>query len=313
VGVRVIVRDWLSANHIVLLQPGCNVVVDTGHVSRAQETLERLRSPQFLGEGPLHLIVNTHCHSDHMGGNALLARTYHAPVAVPSGEAPLIRSWDTRRLWLEYADQRSERFTVGEELHPDAFCQWGGLRWQAIAAPGHDMGALVFYCADEGLLISGDALWENGFGIVMPQEPEALAATRDTLEALAKLDVRVVIPGHGPPFSDFSGAMERAFSRLQAFEADPLRMARGVLKAMLTFMLLERGRLPVSTLAAYLDGVAIYREYNTLYFGLRPQGLADLLVGELSRTGAIRRSGAFLLPGDAILGLERSYKRQDAL
>jgi len=82
---------------------------------------------------------------------------------------------------------------------------------------------------------------------------------------------------------------------------------------MLTFMLLERGRLPVSTLAAYLDGVAIYREYNTLYFGLRPQALADLLVGELSRTGAIRRSGAFLLPGDAILRLERSYKRQDAL
>jgi len=66
---------------------------------------------------------------------------------------------------------------------------------------------------------------------------------------------------------------------------------------MLTFSLLERGRLPFSTLAAYLDGIPIFREYNALYFGLSAQALADLLVQELSRAGAIRRSGAFLLPG----------------
>jgi glyoxylase-like metal-dependent hydrolase (beta-lactamase superfamily II) len=159
------------------------------------------------------------------------------------------------------------------------------------------MGALMFYCAAEGVLISGDALWENGFGIVMPDQPGALAATRGTLEQLAKLDVRIVIPGHGQPFSDFSAALERSFSRLRALEADPMRMARNVLKVMLTFSLLERGRLPLSTLAAYLDGIPIYREYNALYFGLSAQALADLLVQELTRAAAIRRSGAFLLPG----------------
>jgi glyoxylase-like metal-dependent hydrolase (beta-lactamase superfamily II) len=296
-GVRVLVRDWLSANNIILLQSGHNVLVDTGYVSRAHEMLEKLRDPQLLGDRPLHLIANTHCHSDHMGGNALLSRTYGAAIAVPEGEAPLIRNWDTRALWLDYADQRSERFEVSEELRAGGVYRWGELSWQAIAAPGHDMDALVFYCEDEGILISGDALWENGFGIVMPDQPGGLAAARDTLEQLAKLDVRIVIPGHGQPFSDFGFALERNFARLRAFEADEARTARHVLKVMLTFSLLERGRLPASTLAAYLDGIPIYREYNAQYFGLSAQALAELLVQELTRAGAIRRSGAFLLPG----------------
>ena len=111
--VRVIVRDWLNANNIVLLQPGHNVVVEIGYLSHAHHTLALLRQPQHLGAEPLQLVVNTHCHSDHMGGNALLARTYGCPVAVPEGEAALIRNWDTRALWLDFADQRADRFAVG--------------------------------------------------------------------------------------------------------------------------------------------------------------------------------------------------------
>ncbi len=34
----------------------------------------------------------------------------------------------------------------------------------ALAAPGHDMGALVFYNPEHRILISGDALWQNGYG-----------------------------------------------------------------------------------------------------------------------------------------------------
>lgn len=294
--VRILVRDWLNANNIILLQPDRNVVVDTGYVSHAHDTLVRLRQPQYLGGEPLHLVVNTHCHSDHMGGNALLARTYGCPVAVPEREAPLIRNWDTRALWLDYADQRGERFTVGEELLAGREYSWGGLSWLAIAAPGHDMGALVFYCEEARLLISGDALWENGFGIVLPDQPGALAAARETLEHLSTLDIDAVIPGHGEPFTGIAAALERSLKRVEAFEADPVRMARHVLKVMLVFTLLERARMPLSKLPALLDGVPIFREYNEAYFRLTPAALAELLVGELERAGAVARSGAFLVP-----------------
>jgi hypothetical protein len=73
-------------------------------------------------------------------------------------------------------------------------------------------------------------------------------------------------------------------------------MARHVLKVMLMFTLLERSRLPVSKLPSILDSVPVYREYNQAYFQMTPAALAELLVGELERAGAVTRSGAFLVP-----------------
>jgi hypothetical protein len=73
-------------------------------------------------------------------------------------------------------------------------------------------------------------------------------------------------------------------------------MARHALKVMLMFTLLERGRLPLSRLSVYLDRVPVYREYNRAYLGLSPAALADMLVSELERTGAVTRCGEFLKP-----------------
>ena len=80
-----------------------------------------------------------------------------------------------------------------------------------------------------------------------------MPATRRTLEMLATLDLRVVIPGHGEPFADARDALDRAFKRLAAFEADPLRAARYALKALLTFTLLDRRRLPLAGMADYVE------------------------------------------------------------
>jgi len=111
-----------------------------------------------------------------------------------------------------------------------------------LAAPGHDMGALVFYNPEHRILISGDALWQNGYGFVMPRamDSDALPATRATLDMIAALDVRTVIPGHGEVFTDVAAALERAYQRTAAFEADDERVARHALKVVLTFSLLAR-------------------------------------------------------------------------
>jgi glyoxylase-like metal-dependent hydrolase (beta-lactamase superfamily II) len=233
-----------------------------------------------------------------MGGNAAIARAYGCPIALPASEAPLIEAWDTKTLLLDYADQHAERFAVDEILDAGAMYVWGDLEWQAIAAPGHDMAALVFYNPEHRILISGDALWRNGYGLVMPPEVDAAAmpATRATLEMLASLDVRVVIPGHGDPFSDFEPAMDRAFKRLAAFEGDSLRMARHALKVLLSFALLDRREMRLADLPAYVDRVPIYRDFNARFFSLAPADLAATLVDGLERAGAVRRSGDFLTP-----------------
>jgi glyoxylase-like metal-dependent hydrolase (beta-lactamase superfamily II) len=302
--VHVFVRDWLSANNVLLKSPAGHVLVDTGYVRHAPLTLALLASPRGLGAEPLAQVVNTHCHSDHMGGNAAVARAYGCGIAVPEGEVAAIEAWDGRALLLDYADQDAERFTPAAALRAGATYVWGDLEWEAIAAPGHDMGALCFYNAAHRILISGDALWQHGFGFVMPPaiEPAALPATRATLERLAELDVRVVIPGHGEPFADFGAALERALARVEAFEADPMRLARHAVKVILTFTLLDRRALPLAGMPDYVERVGIYREFNARFFRMPPADFAEFVIVELERAGAVRREGGLLHPAHAAAG-----------
>jgi glyoxylase-like metal-dependent hydrolase (beta-lactamase superfamily II) len=261
--------------------------------------LALIASRMGLDGRPLAKLVNTHCHSDHVGGNAALRRAYGCTIAVPAGEAPLIDAWDERALLYEYADQRAERFAVDEILEPGSTHTWGDIEWRALAAPGHAMGALVFFNDEHRILISGDALWQNGYGIVMPPEldPGALPATRATLEMIATLDVRCVVPGHGEPFTDVDAALERAFARTTAFEVDPMRTVRHVLKALLVFSLLDRERMPLASLPLYIERVGVYREFNARFLRLDPATLAEKLVAELEVAGAVRRAGGWLVPG----------------
>jgi glyoxylase-like metal-dependent hydrolase (beta-lactamase superfamily II) len=302
--VHVFVRDWLSANNVLLKSPAGHVLVDTGYVRHAPLTLALLASPRGLGAEPLAQVVNTHCHSDHMGGNAAVARAYGCGVAVPEGEVAAIEAWDGKALLLDYADQAAERFVPAAALHPGKRYVWGDLAWDALAAPGHDMGALCFYNEEHRILISGDALWEHGFGFVMPPQVDeaALPATRATLESLAKLDVRLVIPGHGEPFAGFEAALGRALARVEAFEADPMRLARHALKVILTFTLLDRRSLPLAEMPAYVERVGIYREFNARFFRLPPAEFAEFLIVELERAGAVRRERGSLVPMAAAVG-----------
>jgi glyoxylase-like metal-dependent hydrolase (beta-lactamase superfamily II) len=296
--VHVFVRDWLSANNVLLKSRDGHVLVDSGYVTHAPLTLALLRSERGLGDEPLAKLVNTHGHSDHVGGNAAIRRAYRCPISFPAAEAPLVDRWDQKALWLDYADQHAERFTVDERLEAGGTRVWGDLEWRLVAAPGHDMGALVFFNPEHGILISGDALWQNGYGIVMPPalDPRALPATRATLDTLAALDVRVVIPGHGEVFTDVAAALERAYRRTEAFEADEARIARHVLKVMLTFTLLHRRRLALAELPAYLARVGFLRDVNAACLRMAEPELAQLLVSELTRAGAVRIEDAALVP-----------------
>jgi glyoxylase-like metal-dependent hydrolase (beta-lactamase superfamily II) len=295
--LHVFVRDWLSSNNVVLRSRDGHVLIDTGYVRHAPLTVALLATPRGIGNEPLAKVVNTHCHSDHSGGNASVAAKYGCPIAIPQGEDDAIERWDEETLLYEYAGQANDRFRGDEAIAAGSTHVWGDLEWRALAAPGHAMGALVFWNDEHGILISGDALWEDGFGFVMPPELDAAAlpAARSTLDMLAALPIRTVIPGHGEPFTDSNAALARAFGRLAAFEADSSRMARHALKVMLMFTLLDRQRMALAELPGYVDRVGFYRDLNATYFRLPSAKLAETIVSDLERAGAVRRSEGYLL------------------
>src|SRR5204863_4251569 len=67
--VRVIVRGFLNCNQVVLRAPGANVLIDSGYCTHGERTLELVAGTGGLAGEGLARLVNTHCHTDHVGGN----------------------------------------------------------------------------------------------------------------------------------------------------------------------------------------------------------------------------------------------------
>lgn len=298
--IRVLERGWLSSNNILFLEGERATLIDSGYVSHAPQTLELVR--HALDGRRLSRIINTHSHSDHIGGNAALQQAFGCGITVPAGIADAIASWDEDFLMLRPSGQKGAPFQHDAVFHPEEQFELAGLTWRALHAPGHDMEALVFYCESRRLLITGDALWRDGFGVqfaeVMGQAP-GLAATRTTLEAIGRLAVDLVIPGHGAPFEEFDDAMERAMNRVAAFEEDPSRMARNALKACFIFNLLELRRLQRGNLAEYLSGIPFFMDVGVRLMGQSPEALAQWLLAELIRARVVELRDDYIVATQA--------------
>lgn len=294
--IRVIERGWLSSNNILLFDGSDASLVDTGYFTRRDQTVALVR--QGLEGRRLRTLVNTHSHSDHIGGNAAVQRAFACDIVVPAGMFDAVAEWDEDALLLTTAAQQGERFTADEMVAAGETIAMGGLAWQAHAAPGHDMDALVFYNPDKRILISGDALWRDGFGILFADvlgSGDGVGEARRTLEAIARLSVDVVIPGHGAAFVEVDDALERAFGRLRAFEQDGTRMARNAIRACFTFYLLDVREVALDDLAEHLDAIPLYHQANRRFLGLSSEALAQWLVADLQRAGVARREGMKLL------------------
>jgi glyoxylase-like metal-dependent hydrolase (beta-lactamase superfamily II) len=296
--IQVLERGWLSSNNILIHDADGCALIDSGYVAHAAQTLQLLQ--HVLCGKPLARLINTHCHSDHMGGNAAVQRAYACRTSIPSGEAPAIIAWNEAALMLGHTGQNAERFGYDDTIAVGDRLRLGGLDWAALAAPGHDMNALMFYCAEARILISGDALWENGFGLIFPEllgETGGYAATRATLETISRLDADIVIPGHGAPFGDTARALDAAFRRLDAYERDPAKLARHALKVMLSFSLMIQGRIALAELTQFLADRPIFAKVNRRFMHLPEAELRDYLVKDLERAGAAKREDGWLLAG----------------
>jgi glyoxylase-like metal-dependent hydrolase (beta-lactamase superfamily II) len=254
--MRVFERGWLSSNNVLFMGDE-TALVDSGYVTHAPQTLALVR--HALDGRPLDRLLNTHLHSDHCGGNAALQAAYACHTAIPGAEAGKVGAWDEDALSYRATGQQCARFTFDALLVPGQVHALGGMNWEVLGAPGHDPHALLLFCAQEGILIAGDALWENGFGVIFPElagEP-GFGETRATLDLIATLDARVVIPGHGRMFADVTGALQRAYSRLDYLASAPKRNAENAVKVLVKFLLLERQRLALADLPGLLASIPV--------------------------------------------------------
>lgn len=286
----------MSAN-AVLLHGDRTVLIDTGHVRALDTTLAGLRAADGRTPADVDAVWLTHPHSDHAGGTRTFQKA-GADVWAHPETARRVGAWDERAMWIGYADQVHERFTVSHTVDAGEPVSVNGLTFDTVHVPGHAGGMVALYCATHRLLITADALWENGFGPLNPciEGEDVIAQQRDSVTRLAALDVALVLPGHGPAFTDFARACARALHRLAAYEQDPSRMARNVMRAYFIHHLFEADGMPEDEVPAYVGTVPCYPEFHARYFAEEEVGTFwREFVEDLVRRGAVRRVDGRLL------------------
>jgi len=306
-GMVVLERGWLSSNNVVFTEGEGPAVVDTGYFTHIDATLALVE--EALGGRPLARIVNTHLHSDHAGGNAALQRRYPGVhTTIPPGLKEAVKTWDDEALSYRPTGQRCEPFTFDDTLAVGGTVRLGLHDWQVLPADGHDAHMVMLWCEREGVLISADALWQNGFGVIFPAldalppgDAACFEAQRRTLGLIAQLQPRLVIPGHGAPFAGEAVglALQAALSRIDWLAQDPRRHAQVALKGLVAFTLLDRQRMPLSEVAALIGEGLMSQPGFAAHFPQTPDELAQWVSTQLCRVGAAHLShqGDLLAPG----------------
>jgi glyoxylase-like metal-dependent hydrolase (beta-lactamase superfamily II) len=294
--VTVFERGWLSSNNILIRGQQTCALVDSGYSSHAGQTLALIGAA--LQGRPLDLLLNTHLHSDHCGGNAALQQAYPAmQTLIPPGLARHVSTWDADALTYTPTGQTCPPFRFDALLVPGSDIQLGDSIWQVHAAPGHDTHSVVLFEPAARALISADALWERGFGVVFPELEglDAFDKVAQTIDLIESLAPTIVIPGHGAVFTDVSAAIATARARLRGFAADPTKHIQHAAKVLLKFKLLEAQSQESDRFIAWAQATPYFSAMYQQHFSATDfSQWVDGLLDDLVRVGAARRDGVLI-------------------
>ncbi len=146
---------------------------------------------QSLG-GSLDLIILTHCHFDHVGAVPEIVKATGAAVAMHEEDAAILH----RDMAASMFNARRPEFGVDVVLRDGEVIDLGDIKLRVIHTPGHTPGSICLYEPETKVLFTGDTVFEGGsFGRTdIGGDSEAMLRS---LEALTKLDVSALYPGHG--------------------------------------------------------------------------------------------------------------------
>ena len=287
----VLERGWLSSNSVVFATGNQTAVVDTGYCTQGEQTLFLLKT--VLNGRKLDRIVNTHLHSDHCGSNATLQTHYPlSQTYIPSGSSQSLASWDQHALSYLSTGQSCPRFGFDHLLRSGETITLGAISWEIHSAPGHDPDSVILFEPASRTLISADALWENGFGIVFLEleSRDAFNEVAATLDLIERLAPTHIIPGHGRVFHDLAPALSRARSRLEFFVRNPIRHARYAAKVLIKFRLLELQQCELTDLLHWIAQTPYFAIIQrSFFFGTPFNDWVEDLLDDLIQSKALAR------------------------
>ncbi|WP_443945012.1 MBL fold metallo-hydrolase [Pedobacter sp. AW1-32] len=175
------------------------VIIDPG----MYEASEQNSLASYIRENALKpvLLLNTHCHLDHVFGNKFVCDTWNLKPQFHEGELPIIEAIPGYAPSMGFT--RYELSPLPETFLPtEGEIHFGQSSLSLIFAPGHSPAHLCFYSKADGFLIGGDVLFYGSIGRTdLPggNHAELIKNIEDNIFTLP--DETVVYPGHGPSTS----------------------------------------------------------------------------------------------------------------
>lgn len=142
---------WDETNECVIVDPGC-------YYANEREDLKKF----IEGKKLRPVLLNTHCHVDHVFGNKWVKENFSVPFYAHQADLFLLNAaaatGSIYGLFVEPSPQPDRFIREGEEI------SFGNSTLKIFEAPGHSPGSVCFYNEEEKLLISGDVLFQGSIG-----------------------------------------------------------------------------------------------------------------------------------------------------
>jgi hydroxyacylglutathione hydrolase len=176
-----------DSNEATLIDPGCFTPAE-------KKTLE-----DFIHSNNLRVtqLLNTHCHIDHVLGNAWAAKKFGIQLKIHPNESSVLKSVEVYAPsygFHGYEASEAEGFLEeGQEI------KVGSESLSVIFVPGHSPGHLVFYHEASKRCIGGDTLFKGSIGRTdLPGGNHSLLLEKIKNQLFVLPEETVVFPGHGP-------------------------------------------------------------------------------------------------------------------
>jgi glyoxylase-like metal-dependent hydrolase (beta-lactamase superfamily II) len=143
------------------------------------------------------LLLNTHCHLDHVFGNKFIAEEYKLTLNTHLLEKEILEMAPASGLMFNLPFDNYQGDVI--YLKEGDVIYLGDDKLEVIHAPGHSPGSICFYCEKQNFLIGGDVLFQNSIGRTDLPYGDHDALIKNIKEKLFKLPPAVTVyPGHGP-------------------------------------------------------------------------------------------------------------------
>lgn len=169
---------------------GQAMVIDPG--GKASRILELLAEHDLT----LKMVVNTHCHFDHIGGNRSLLEKTQAELLIHPADLAILRGASEHA--MRFGCQPIKPSPEPTRLLQDGdIVELGEFQFRVIHVPGHSPGGICLL--GEGQLFAGDNLFAGSIGrtdLPSGDQGALMKGLRDRILTLP--DEIIVCPGHGP-------------------------------------------------------------------------------------------------------------------